>query len=167
MMLALLIMTAITTAAAVHPEPVPLQEVLEEYWELGLENRTPVVCTGRSGDSLPAIYSCSLSQTGNGHILFLDSGAPGLEALLVHRGATGEPVITGFEAGGPYGWWLWEFLGLTVGDEDGDGFEDLRVKASWITGMGCDGAVPFETESVLLWDPENGVFSFSEEMSGL
>jgi hypothetical protein len=166
MISALLFTAAAGMAAAVQLEPVPFEVVLGEFRELGLENCAPIVCTGPAGDSIPAVYACSLPQSGPGFLVFLDSDATGLQGLLIHRDETGEPVTLGFDACGPFGWWLWEFRGAVVGDEDGDGFDDLRVNASWITGIGSDGAVPFGTESVLLWAPAKGVFAFSGELSG-
>lgn len=98
----------------------------------------------------------------NGRITWTYQGRFGPDAqakLVVYEGdgpeGTSALVLAGKETGsvehlGPAS--LFEVDGLVAADFDNDGADEVLLVASWVTGMGPQGARPFQQNLVLEWD---------------
>jgi hypothetical protein len=146
-------------------EPVSFRHVLKEYRDLVSFGETPLQGLYGPEDSTGVVLGGEFTPVGQAYVVLLSSETPGLAGFAAFRGARGVPCRADFQVIGEYGWWLWECEGMRADDLNGDGFTDLEVEASYMTGIGPEGAVPFSMNSVLLWVPGEQTFVFDEELS--
>lgn len=146
-------------------EPVSFRHVMKDYGDVLGEGDTPLQWLGEGGDSIDAVFRGEISPLGKVYVVILSVDAPGLPGFAAYRDSEGTVCRTDFRVIGDYGWWLDEFQGMTASDIDGDGFGDLEIEASYITGIGPDGVIPFAFNSILLWSPGEQEFAFDCDLS--